>query len=152
MNSPLNAFQFHFVSKFVIETAWLIIYVQVGSENGSRDAAESDDEDDAYWSQYDHFNGPAVSANIPKTGTPSDQDETSYYEQYNEVETAVAGDKDVSAKGASGTEPMFGADEVKDGLEDYLRATVRNLCQLAKRCGMSQKKFTTIISEEIADL
>ena len=51
-----------------------------------------------------------------------------------------------------GSEPMSRGDEVNDAIEDYLRATVRNLRQLAERSGMSQKRFTTIISEEITDL
>jgi hypothetical protein len=128
---------------------------QGGSDNGSRDAAESDDEDDAYWSQYDQFNGPAGGNNLPKDGT-TEQDETSYYERYNEVETAVAGDSaqpdapDVTARNPHGSEPTFPrGNEVNEAMEDYIRATVRNLQELAERCGISQTSFKHIINEEM---
>lgn len=130
--------------------------MQTGSENGSQDnAAQSDDEDDAYWSQYDHYAGSGAGVNVPKDATRRDHDETAYYERYREVETAINGDTTTPSPAAldtPGTEPRSRGNEVNDAIADYVRATVRNLVQLANRCGMSQESFTEIISEEITNL
>lgn len=41
--------------------------------------------------------------------------------------------------------------EVNEAMEDYIRATVRNLQELAERCGISQMRFRDIISEEMTN-
>jgi hypothetical protein len=130
--------------------------MQWGSENGSQDAVESDAEDEAYWSQYDgttiHYTGSAVGVNVPEAVAFRDQDETSYKEGYNEVETAIASNTTTSAPEVSvhRTEPMTRENEPvhNEAVQDYIRATVRNLRQLASRCGISHQRFTEIISEE----
>ena len=136
------------------ETLRLICKPQ--AETGSQDAES--DEDDAYWSQYDHYASqvPEENSSTPKEITPREQDPSAYYERYNDIETAI-GDPDLPQnnleviKSSEDRELLPGSrNEVLDiGLEEYIRDTLRNLSQLASRCGMSKIRFTELIYEEM---
>lgn len=86
-----------------------------------------------------------------------EQESSIYYERYNNIETAI-GDPDLPQNNpAVGNQPSGhreppreSRNEVLDiGLDQYIRDTLRNLAQLASRCGMSKVRFTELINEEM---
>jgi hypothetical protein len=112
-----------------------------------------DDDDDSYWNQYDQYAGQGTSENAeaPKEIT---QDSSGYYDQYDNIETAI-GDRDYSddsgnrgPRGIGSHIPREDGNEIKDiGLDDYIRNAVSNMWTLAARCNMSKARFEEIISE-----
>jgi hypothetical protein len=135
------------------------------ADNGD-DYGESD-EDDSYWNQYDQFTASATTPGLesetfdPQTEiTPRLEDPSSYYDQYDNVETAIssggAGARDfaqpaetangsVASSGGDGSTQNGLSDDI--GMEDYVRNAVRNLSQLALRSGMSEKRLRELITE-----
>lgn len=101
----------------------------------------------------------AESFDPAKEITPHLDDPSSYYEQYDRVETAIssgsgAGMDSVQHAGMANESVVSGGSgstengTVRDiGMEDYVCDTVRNLSQLALRSGMSTKRLRQLITE-----
>jgi len=60
------------------------------------------------------------------------------------VQHAGMANESVASGGSGSTENGLVADI---GLEDYIRNTVRNLSQLALRCGMSENRLRQLITD-----
>jgi hypothetical protein len=134
------------------------------ADNGD-DYGESD-EDDSYWNQYDQFTASATTPGHESESfdtrteiKPRLEDPSSYYDQYDNVETAISsggggGDFAQPAETANGSVASSGIDGSTEngspddiGMEDYVRNAVRNLSQLALRSGMSEKRLQELITE-----
>lgn len=130
------------------ETLRLICKPQ--AETGSQEAES--DEDDSYWSQYDHYASeiPEESPRTPKEITLREQDPSLYYERYNDIETAI-GDPAVDNQQSEHRELLPETrNEVLDiGLDEYIQDTLRNLALFSSRCGMSKVRFTELINKEM---
>jgi len=135
---------------------------------GNGDDEVESDEDDSYWSQYDQFTATATtpgleSESFDQTNARTEitsrlEDPSSYYDQYDNVETAISsgggGTRDfappagesVASSGIDGSTEN-GLDDI--GMEDYIRITVRNLSQLALRAGISDKRLRQLITESM---
>ena len=118
---------------------------------------QSDDDDDAYWNQYDQFAGvrvagqaiPSVSEEIKESQQGSSND--AYYDQYDNIETTI-GDSNLmqdsvaeaeKPSGGGGTiaAEALGNSELADtALDEYVRDTVRNLSRFALRSGISKAR------------
>jgi len=130
---------------------------------GNGDDYGESDEDDSYWNQYDQFTASATTPGLESESfdtrteiTPRLEDPSSYYDQYDNVETAISSGGDFSqpAGNSRGSVASSGIDgSTENGLpddiamEDYIRNTVRNLSQLALRSGMSEKRLRELITE-----
>ena len=125
--------------------------------------AESNEDDSFYWNQYDQFTATATtpgldseSFDLTKEITTRLDDRSSYYDQYDNVETVItsAGSEDSVKPGGTASSGMSGPTEngfLGDiGIEEYVRNTIRNLSQLAIRCGMSEKRLRQLIREEMS--
>jgi hypothetical protein len=133
---------------------------------GNRDDYGESDEDDSYWNQYDQFTASATTPGVESETfdtrteiTPRLEDPSSYYDQYDNVETAITsgggGARDfaqpaeangsVASSGVDGSTENGLPDDI--GMEDYIRNAVRNLSQLALRSGMSEKRLRELITE-----
>ena len=137
-----------------------------GAGNGDEDADSGDDS--SYWNQYDQFTATTLGSGLepeslgqistPKEIMPRMGDPSSYYDQYDNVETAITsnGGEDFGkpvGTASNLTSGMSGPTENKFlneiGMEEYVRNTIRNLSQLALRCGMSEKRLRQLITEEM---
>ena len=134
---------------------------------GNGDDYGESDEDDSYWNQYDQFTASATTPGLESESfdtrteiTPRLEDPSSYYDQYDNVETVISsgggGARDFAqpAETANGSVASSGIDGSTEnglpddiGMEDYIRNTVRNLSQLALRSGMSEKRLRELITE-----
>lgn len=133
---------------------------------GNGDDYGESDEDDSYWNQYDQFTASATTPGLESESfdtrtteiTPRLEDPSSYYDQYDNVETAISsgGARDFAqpAETAAGSVASSGIDGSTEnglpddiGMEDYVRNAVRNLSQLALRSGMSEKRLRELITQ-----
>jgi hypothetical protein len=137
--------------------------------NGYEDTES--EEDDSYWNQYDQFTATTAGLepeadSLDRTDgrteiTPRLEEPASYYDQYDNIETAISsgggGARDFAQPAANesvappelpgmvGSTKNRSLDEI--GMEDYIRTAVRNLSQLALRSGMSDRRLRQLITE-----
>lgn len=145
----------------------------------SREEAEKGDlsDDDSYWDQYDQYTGQVTEIggnngdssirgiSAEADGLTQIKSDDAHYNQYDNVETAI-GDSKLMQDCVDGTDDkpsathLRPAREIPDpfprnqiatnlGLEDYIRATVRNLTHLAFRSGISRQQLSEIINDAI---
>ena len=125
------------------------------AEDGSQEIDPESDEDDAYWRQYDHYNGQILRDNssTAKDIASQEQELSNYFDRYDNIETAI-GDAEAVQDHSAGNEYLHGkrlptirTEDFDIGLEEYVRNTLRNLSQLVLRSGMSKSRLIELVNE-----
>jgi hypothetical protein len=143
--------------------------------NADAETGNSSDDEDSYWEQYDQYTG-RVAPKVGESGiTPeepdgiSGADDDGHYSQYDNVETAIDDSSNLmhgSLASANETlepthtpqglcpttsDPLH-RNEIAThiGLDEYITSTVRSMCQLALRSGMTRQRLTELVNEGIS--
>jgi hypothetical protein len=134
----------------------LMHYSKPGAE--TRDSQE---DDDSYWDQYDQITGRPTLGQATGTADMPEEveyDSSGYFDQYDNVDSLVGDSSKLvpeSSRGTVGnptdTQPLNRLTEISTdiGLDQFIRNSVRNMWELAKRCEMSKAQFLEIIRESL---